>query len=272
MMKDLRLFLSSPHSGEAVPKEVTWLQDLNETVLMCDVDRYVDQLYRPVLQKLDLPLICARWHRYFSDANRLPGDVDQSTVKGHANPAGTFPSGLIWQVTTKGDVLVKEPISPEFYEKLLQNYYSEFHNDVKAKYAQFFQDSPDERVYHIDLHSMPSVGEPTGRIHRDPGERRKEIVVSDQKGQSAAPEFVKLIIDSYSQAGFDVGYNWPYFGGRVTQTYGQPEQGQHCVQVELRRDLYMDENTKQKNEGFTKTQEKLAQAIELISQGMKDIS
>lgn len=271
-MKVLRLFLSSPHSGEDIPSEVKWLQGLEEPVLMCDVDRYVDQLYKPVAQKLDLTLICARWHRYFSDANRLPGDVDRSTVKGHSNPEGTFPSGLIWQVTTKGDVLVPEPIEPDLYDHILNTYYSEFHRDVKAQYAEFLNQASDEKVYHIDLHSMPSVGEPTGKIHRDPGERRKEIVVSDQKGQSADQAFVKLIIDSYSQAGFDVGYNWPYFGGRVTQTYGQPAQNQHCVQVELRRDLYMDETTKQKNSGFAQTQEKLAKAIELIYQGMKGIS
>lgn len=271
-MKDLRLFLSSPHSGEAVPQEITWLQGLSEPILMCDVDRYVDQLYVPVAEKLSLPIICANWHRYFSDANRLPDDVDQSTVSSSSNPVGTFPSGLIWQVTTKGDVLVPAPISGEFYDRILTQYYSEFHNSVKKQYESYFSQNPDEKVYHIDLHSMPSRGEPTGKIHRDPNELRKEIVVSDQKGKSADPEFVKLIIESYSQAGFEVGYNWPYFGGRVTQTYGHPDKKQHCVQVELRRDLYMDEDSKQKNSGFAATQDKLAKAIELIYEGMKDIS
>lgn len=271
-MEAFKLFLTSPHSGEQIPDEVTWLSSHPEQVVMCDVDRYVDQLYIPVAQELGLPIICAKWHRYFSDANRLPDDVDQSTVEGAAHAAGTFPSGLIWQRTTMGDVLVKTPISKDLYQSILDKYYSEFHNAVRDKYAQYFKNPEVKKVYQIDLHSMPSVGEPTGQIHRDPGETRKEIVVSDQKGESADSQFVQLIIESYSQAGFEVGYNWPYFGGRVTQTYGKPQLGQHCVQVELRRDLYMDQKTKQKNSSFENTQGKLAKAMELINAGMKDLT
>lgn len=270
-MEDLRLFLTSPHSGEAIAKDIYWLKDLPETVVMCDVDRFVDQLYSPVAQKLDLHLICAKWHRYFSDANRLPEDVDQGSVQESPNPKGTFPAGLIWQRTTMQDILLKEPISKELYEKIVKDYYLEFHSQVKHKYSEYFKQHPQKNVYQIDLHSMPSVGEKSG-IHRDPGELRKEIVVSDQVGKSANPAFVELIKDSYKQAGFDVGYNWPYIGGRVTQTYGQPHLNQHCVQVELRRDLYMDEKSKQKNKTFKETQDKLAKAIELIYLGMKQIN
>jgi N-formylglutamate amidohydrolase len=72
-------------------------------------------------------------------------------------------------------------------------------------------------------------------------------------------------MNSYKTAGFEVAYNWPYKGGRITQTYGQPQKGQHTVQVEMSRALYMDEATKQKKpEQILEVSRRLAQAIAMI--------
>lgn len=258
MSNSQRFFLTSPHSGEKVPSEVFWLQNLDEVILMFDVDRYVDELYENTALNLKIPFIKSQWHRYFSDANRLPDDVDLGSVVGAKHPKGKFLTGLIWQKTSQGHVLLKEPISNELYQTLLKKYYQEFHDKVLAKYKSLFDVSQD-KVYQLDLHSMPSMGT---EIHRDPGEKRAEIVVSDQNGKSASKAYVDLVIEAYTKAGFKVAYNWPYIGGRVTETYGQPQKNQHCVQVELRRDLYMNEATKLKEPKlFSELQTKLAQAL-----------
>ena len=49
----LPFFVSVPHSGERIAEETPWLNGLDETVLMCDPDRYVDQLYKPVIDELN---------------------------------------------------------------------------------------------------------------------------------------------------------------------------------------------------------------------------
>lgn len=260
-----RFFLTSPHSGEAVPPEVTWLKDLPEEIVMFDIDRYVDRLYEKTAQKINVPFICAKWHRYFADPNRFPEDVDEASVIGSKNPKGKFTTGLLWQQTSQGHVLMKEPISKELHQKLVKDYYMDFHSRVVQQYEEFFKSSS-KSVYQLDLHSMPSLGT---AIHRDPGETRAEIVISDQKEKSASKEFVQLTKEAFLKAGFQVGYNWPYFGGRVTETYGHPDKNQHCIQVELRRDLYMDELTKKiKNESFLQTQIKLDKAIEYVYQNI----
>lgn len=261
-----RLFLTSPHSGEKVPPEVYWLQNLEEKILMFDVDRYVNVLYKLVADRLAIPWIESDWHRYFSDANRIPSDVDQGSVEGSPNPKGKFLTGLIWQKTSQDHVLLDHPISSELYQRIIEKYYTPFHLNVQDMYARFFSMN-DDPVYQLDLHSMPSKGT---SIHRDPGETRAEIVVSDQVGKSASKDFVQLVIESYKKSGFQVAYNWPYIGGRVTETYGQPHKKQHCVQVELRRDLYMDEISKQKKHpDFLALQKKLENAIHLIYEGLK---
>lgn len=263
-----RFFLTSPHSGEKVPEEVYWLKNLPEEILMFDIDRYVDQLYEPTANKLKIPFIKAQWHRYFSDANRLPDDVDQGSVIGSKHPKGKFLTGLIWQITSQGHKLLSEPISSELYSLLLEKYYSEFHTDVKKQYSSYF-DQSNEPVYQLDLHSMPSQGT---KIHRDPGEVRAEIVISDQNGQSASESYVNLIKEAYTKAGFKIAYNWPYIGGRVTETYGQPTKNQHCVQVELRRNLYMNEITKKMNErDFLSLKSKLDAAICFIYENIDHV-
>lgn len=261
-------FISIPHSGERVPAEADWLLGLPETVLMCDVDRFVDRLYRPVLDELELPHVLTEWHRYVVDLNRLPEDVDSDSVMGSPHPSGKFTTGLHWVKTTLGNRLMPQPITRELHEKLVDRYFQPFHKDVKSVYARF-KSAGAKKVFHLDAHSMPSKGT---KAHRDPGETRKAIVVSDGEGRSCDSAFKDLVIEAYSSAGLEVGYNWPYLGGRVTQTYGQPDIGQHAIQVEINRALYMDEGTKQiipdKAQALSR---QLAAAIRYIYQRIEDI-
>ncbi|HMN69765.1 MAG TPA: N-formylglutamate amidohydrolase [Bdellovibrionales bacterium] len=234
-------FLSIPHSGERIPAEATWLEGLPEPVVMCDVDRYVDRLYAPVVKELKLTCVQTQWHRYVVDLNRLPDDVDADSVEGDANPSGKFTTGLHWVKTTRGAPLMAKPISRKLHDTLVARYFEPFHSDVRDTYS-FFKDKGAKEVYHLDAHSMPSMGT---KAHRDPGEKRASIVVSDWEGKSCKPEFRDLVVKAFGdQAGLDVKLNWPYLGGRVTQTYGKPDQGQHAIQVEISRSLYMDEESK----------------------------
>jgi N-formylglutamate amidohydrolase len=234
-------FISIPHSGERVPQEAAWLKDLPESILMCDVDRYVDRLYAPTVEQLKLACVKSQWHRYMIDLNRLPDDVDEESVIGSGNPAGKFTSGLHWVKTTQGQRIMHKPITKQLHDQLVSRYFKPFHDDVSDMYG-FFRERGAERVFHLDAHSMPSLGT---SAHRDPGETRAEIVVSDCEGKSCDRSYKDLVIEAYTRAGLQVAYNWPYMGGRVTQTYGQPKNGQQAIQVEIRRSLYMDEESKQ---------------------------
>ncbi len=264
-MQHKPFFISIPHSGERLPKEVPWLQNLPETVQMCDVDRFVDFLYKPVIEQLKLPHVVTQWHRYFADLNRWPDDVDASTVEGSGHPEGTHPLGFLWKVTTQGDMLLPDPISEDLHRLLVLRYWQPFHDSVKSQYQKFFSIGF-KKVYQLDAHSMPSKG--TGK-HRDPGELRAEIVISDQKGNSCESAYRDLVVTAYETAGFQVRLNWPYLGGRVTQTYGHPEKGQHCIQVEMNRALYMNEDTKQLiPEKAQVVQEQVFQAVSEIEKGI----
>ena len=82
MSQTVPFFISIPHSGEKVPPQTPWLQHLPEVLLMSDVDRYVDRLYQPVIEALEIPSQKTEWHRYAVDLNRIPADIDQASVIG----------------------------------------------------------------------------------------------------------------------------------------------------------------------------------------------
>lgn len=252
------LIISIPHSGEEIPPEGKWLKGLPEPVQMCDVDRYVDRIYEPIIKELKIDSVKTRWHRYVADLNRLPEDVDLDSVLGHFNPSGSHTTGLHWVKTTRGQVLMPEPISQEMHDTIIEKYHRPFHASIEALFAKK-KAAGFEKVYHLDAHSMPSKGT---SAHKDPGEQRAEIVISDQDGKTCENEFRELVVSCYEDAGFQVVCNWPYKGGRVTQTYGHPNKGQHSIQVELNRRLYMDEETKQIVEPlFSETKAKIEKAV-----------
>ena len=238
---NLPLLLTIPHSGEKIPEEASWLKPLDEVLLMRDVDRFVDRLYAQAIEQTELPVVVSEWHRYAGDLNRLPEDVDQDAVCGAASPPGSHTTGFLWVKTTQGETLIESPIAADTYQSLISKVFEPFHKQVKALYQEF-KSRGFERVYHLDLHSMPSMGT---AAHRDPGQKRAEVVISDQDGASCDPKFTHLVVDAFKNQRFDVATNWPYKGGRLTQTYGQPQLGQHCLQIELNRALYMNEQTKQ---------------------------
>ncbi|MEK6774691.1 MAG: N-formylglutamate amidohydrolase [Bdellovibrionota bacterium] len=238
--KSPAFLVTIPHSGEQIPDQTPWLKSLPEEILMCDVDRFVDRLYESSLLEMKIPFVKTRWHRYAVDLNRVPTDVDACTVQGNKTAAGTHNRGFHWQITTMNYPLMSQPVSENTHVELTQLIYQPFHDSIQKIYLEFKSNGA-KKIFHLDAHSMPSVGT---QMHRDPGQRRADIVVSDVLGKSASENYVDLVMSSYLRAGFKVAYNWPYLGGRVTEQYGNPSIGHEVLQVELNRDLYMNEATK----------------------------
>jgi len=49
--------------------------------------------------------------------------------------------------------------------------------------------------------------------------------------------------DHFRSEGYSVAFNDPDKGGFITRHHGRPATGIHAIQIELSRDLYMDEDT-----------------------------
>ena len=235
------LIASIPHAGEIVPDSAFWLKNLPEQILMYDVDRFIDQMYEPVLKKLNIPCVTAKYHRYAVDCNRWPSDVDRDSVEGAPKASGRHPTGLHWRITTAGRVLIKKPLKQSLHEELLKKYYYDFFKNIDNLYKKL-KENNFKKTYHLNLHSMPSQGT---SIHRDPGQSRTDIVIGNEQGKTADSQWTNQVKKAYENQGFSVSLNSPYTGGTDVEKYGKPDEGHQALMIELNRKLYMNEKTKQ---------------------------
>ena len=262
------LIVTIPHTGEELVEESTWLRNLPENILMYDVDRFADRLYKPALDQYQIPRVTTPYHRYVVDCNRWISDVDADSVEGSHHPSGEYPTGLHWRQTTGGYILLKKPLTQQTHQKLVKKYYNCFFEDVDALFKQL-KSKKAEKIYHLDIHSMPSKGT---QVHRDPGKLRSDIVIGDIYGKTSSPQWTEQVKSAYQAQGFTVSLNTPYIGGTIIEKYGHLQQGHQSLMIEINRNLYMDENTKQWiPEKAEPVQQKLISIISNIYKNLPDI-
>ena len=260
------LVVSIPHSGVKIPKEADWLSAVPSSVLKCDVDAFVDDLYAPILSHI--PAVICKWHRYCVDMNRFPWDISPKTVERPQELFKTLykkrvkksPSDIHWHKSTKGQLLIKKPLSQKKHRALIKKYFDPYHKKIQ-KQLELVKSKGHQKIYLLDLHSMPSKAL---AFHKDWGEFRTEIVIGNHWGRSASKEFTDLVVKAYQKAGFKTALNWPYKGGAITDWHACPQEGREAVQIEINRKLYMDERTKQKSKNYKNIQLKLALAVRCI--------
>ena len=82
--------------------------------------------------------------------------------------------------------------------------------------------------------------------------RTVDIVLGDRTGLSCHPSLTEAAATQLAEAGYNVIRNNPYAGGYTTQHYGDPANGVHALQIEINRNIYMDEATLQRRAAFAK--------------------
>jgi N-formylglutamate amidohydrolase len=228
------LVISVPHAGV---RTAGFERTMNpEMDVRCDADLFVDRLYR--VGEPDGPevYVAAQTSRFVCDLNRDPDDVSVGAVPEHPAPRNTDGRGFIWAITTTGVPTLSRPLAfDEWRERTA--IHAAYHDVVTRALVR-----ARERFGYailLDGHSMPSRGR-TG--HKDPGRARADVVPGDRDGTSCAPALMAHVTRHFEDAGLRVVPNDPYKGGFITTHHGRPADRIHAIQVELRRDLYMDED------------------------------
>ncbi len=142
--------------------------------------------------------------------------------------------------------LYERPRTVAEVEHRIARYWRPYH----AALAQAIDDSVQRfgGVWHLNLHSMPNdVYKRLGRTDAPP---LADFVLGDRDGTTCAPEFIQLVGETLAGFGYSVAYNEPYKGVELIGRIGQPHLGRHSLQIEIRRPVYMDEDTREPNAGF----------------------
>ncbi|WP_300012049.1 N-formylglutamate amidohydrolase [uncultured Roseobacter sp.] len=255
---------ASPHSGREYPWSLLRTTVLDDMAIRTSEDAFVDQLFDCAPQ-FGATFLKAGAPRAFVDLNRSSDELDPALIEGVRrqghNPRVASGLGVIPRVVANGRAIYRGKISLVEARRRLNDYWHPYHD--------MLQGLLDEAVNHhgqavlIDCHSMPH--EAVQGIARS-GAKRPEIVLGDRFGAAAAGDVVDRVEAAFASAGFVVTRNAPFAGAYVTQAYGRPTRGQHAVQVEIDRAIYMDESLIRPSARFADVQRTLRGVIAEIAQ------
>ncbi|MFO1313493.1 MAG: N-formylglutamate amidohydrolase [Burkholderiales bacterium] len=252
----IALVLDSPHSGEWYPDDFDHLPPRD--VVRRAEDTHVARLWRDAVD-LGATLVEARFPRAYIDANRSLADVDVELLA-DAWPDPVAPSrktqqgiGLVWRLARGGTPMYARKLRSAEVQARIDRCWRPYHDALDAVI--------DERhrtfgaVWHIDCHSMPAVGDANAD---DPGRERADFVLGDRDGTTCEPAFTELVAATVRGQGYSVAINDPYKGVELVRKHGRPHERRHSLQIEIKRSLYMDEDTLEPNAGYARLRRDLA--------------
>lgn len=258
------ILVEVPHSGLQVPPEVEQELEASPLSVLRDSDIFVDQLYQRA-PRYGATLVVSRVSRYVVDLNRSPDEVDKAAVPKHPRARHIPARGVVWRARTDGTPLLRAPLTVEQFARRLELYYEPYHRTLREAAAALHQRYG--KVVILAAHSMPS----TGRRMLSGREVRRADVVPGTRGRSTADGRIIDLIDAHFRAaGLSVKHDDPYRGGWTTSKYGAPKRGQHAVQIELNRALYVDEQTSEiKEQDFARLQTVLEELVDKLGRMME---
>ena len=262
--RNVPLVLDSPHSGTDYPEDFRPAVPLAE--LQQAEDSFVDELFSHG-PATGATLIAARFPRSYIDPNRSLLDIDTSLLDAPwpgpaiASRKTQLGIGLIWRLLDSGAPIYSRKLSVEEVKQRIVRYHQPYQRAVKdaldAAYEHF------GAVWHLNLHSMPSV---SGAISEEgPGKPRADFVLGDRDGSTCDAEFTRTVAQALRGMGYEVKINDPYKGVELVRAFSDPAAGRHSLQIEVNRRLYLDEASRAKTSAFEALQRDLARLLDEVA-------
>jgi N-formylglutamate amidohydrolase len=254
---------ASPHSGRDYSWSFMRKTVLNEHAIRSSEDAFVDQLFECAPQ-FGAAFLKAGAPRAYVDLNRARDELDPALIMGVRrvahNPRIASGLGVIPRVVANGRAIYRGKMSQEEAQERIAQYWVPYHERLQ-ELLNVAHNRHGQTVL-IDCHSMPH--EAMDGVARA-GIRRPDVVLGDRFGAAASGDVVDRIEAAFADAGFVVTRNTPFAGAYITQAYGKPAKGQHAVQVEIDRSLYMNEQLIRPNGDFEVVQASLRRVVEEVA-------
>lgn len=239
LQRRLPLVFSSPHSGRAYAEALIRRTALDSRMIRSSEDAFVDELFEAA-PRFGAPLLLANAPRAFVDFNRGADELDPALIEGVErmphNPRIASGLGVIPRVVAQGRPIYHGKITRADADDRIRRYWHPWHEALRNLLDETRRQFGTAVL--IDCHSMPHEAI---EAHCRPGHPHAEIVLGDRYGASAARDVTDRIEAAFRASGLRVARNSPFAGAYTTQAYGRPSRGQHVVQVEIDRALYLDE-------------------------------
>lgn len=252
----LPLVCDSPHSGTFYPADFGAV--VAPERLRGGEDTHVDALWEAV-PRVGGTLLAATFPRVYIDPNRMLDDIDPAQLDGPW-PTALAPGektrlgyGLIWSNMDAATPIYDRKLTVAEVQGRIDRYYRPYHaalaEAVEGAYQRF------GAVWHLNLHSMPNNA--YERLKIQSPRPLADFVLGDRDGTTCEPGLVDLVERELREMGYTVARNDPYKGVQLIAQIGRPAERRNSLQIEIRRPLYMEEGTRERNEGFGTVQRDL---------------
>lgn len=261
------LVLDSPHSGTSYPADFAYACAL--PMLRMAEDTHVEKLY-DFAPGLGVHWVEAYFPRSYLDANRNTTEIDVTLFDSPwPGPIETdakvlskvrLGKGLIWRSLDDASPIYQRQLSVAEVQARIANCWQPYH----AAVASAIDTAHVQHGYsiHINCHSMPAIA--SSKATDFPGEKHADFVVGDRDGTTANPALSHLMCDYLCGLGYSVAYNHPYKGVELVRRYSNPTVQRHSIQLEINRQLYMNEDTLAITPGFAPLKVHLRSLVELL--------
>lgn len=257
------IVFNTPHSGRYYPPAFLAASRLDPFEIRRSEDAFVDELFASAAST-GMPLLAANFPRAYLDVNREPYELDPqmfaTRLPAYANirsqrVAGGL--GTIARVVADRQEIYAGPIPVESALNRIEYLYKPYHAALRRLLAETHVRFGAAVL--IDCHSMPTT------IRSITGRTRPDFVLGDRFGTSCAPFVTDTVETVLAARGYTVSRNKPYAGGFITEHYGRPPKGLHALQIEIARNLYLDETRVEKSSGFADLEAAIAEVVAALA-------
>lgn len=247
------LIVHVPHSSTHIPDPVrqSFLLDTESLCreLLRMTDWYTDHLFSRVIE-VGGAMFVNRTSRLVVDPERFRRDADEvMAARG---------MGVIYSHTSDG-LPLRLPLTEAERERLLISRYTAYGQSLTRLVRETVQ--VHGRCLIIDGHSYSSHPLP---YELDQAAARPAICIGTDWFHTP-PQLITDLIDRCHQQGFACDRNMPYSGTYVPSQLLHRDTRVASVMLEVRRDLYMDEQTGKRNDEFEKVWQLIDALIELAA-------
>lgn len=259
----------SPHDYPFPPREFN--RACEDVHINRQVDYHIGDLFVPVIHK-GLPFLRSRVHRgCVIDFNRALRDIHPDHIAGSLqiltpDPDSKYARAGLGLVRTHAylgsDIRLRDenPSEAEILDKI-EHYWQPYHEKLAGMIARIHNQYG--RSYHLSCHSFPM------EFMRERHElKNTEVILGSLRGESASPDFTDFIAQKLRDSGLSVKVNEILSGAECIRRHSDPQNHRHSLQMEIMRELIMDNHTFKKHKGFEDIQKIMMQ----LSEDIKDFA
>ncbi len=263
------IIISSPHSGRHYPdsfldKAVVDINDLRKLE-----DIFVDKIVSFIAKELSIPCISSVFSRSYVDLNRDVNEIDKNMISedyinNNLNHSIKVKSGfgLFPKKTLKNQNIYDESLSCKEIDYRIKEIYLPWHTKLLELLEKTINSFG--KVLLLDFHSMPSNPFKTINTIIAP-----EICISDLNGDSAKKIYMEKLKENLLSLNYNVKENYPFSGGYIARNYSNIK-NVSVIQIEIRRDIYVNEDKLILNHGFDKLKRDMLFSVSSLANELND--